>query len=293
MPDTSELVVEIFAIIGAPARMMGRLPLITRYVWNGFSSPWPKTPYAEARYGKGYKWRPWLLFDISDFEVVEALINTGSDEKILAFRRSQLSEFQMIALIGALVTQAAMTALQLPFIQQVHYSAHTLLSATVIISLLAVYFTCLQYRTYGFMESPSAIRLWLSNGICYTNSEKDRVIQSSMLSHQLLQVPFELLSIAITLFIVGFGVCLGSAMSENIDLASGPTRIGDLAVFITVMIATVFALTLFGQLLGGKDIEAGRCRKYGDVFPMRHDTRVQDEDKGTSGLPTSPGMFAP
>ncbi|KAF2499702.1 hypothetical protein BU16DRAFT_524157 [Lophium mytilinum] len=186
-----------------------------------------------------------------------------------------------------------MTALQLPFVQQVHYSAHALFSATVIISLLAVYFTCIQYRTYSFMDNPLAIRLWLSNGIYYTNAAQKRVIQSSMLSHQLLQVPFELLSIAITLFLVGFGVCLGSAMIQNVGQASGPIRIGNRAVFITVMIATGFALSLFGQLLGGKDIEAERCRKCGEDFLMQHNTSLPAKDKGTGGLSTSPGMLSP
>lgn len=84
--DQPDRIIEIFAIIGAPARVVGRLPLFSRQIWNGFSSPWPRTDYAETRYRKGYKWRPWLLFDVTELEIIEELINNGSDEKILAHR---------------------------------------------------------------------------------------------------------------------------------------------------------------------------------------------------------------
>jgi len=100
-PNTTstDTVLEIFSALGSPARFVGRLPLITRHIWNGFSSPWPKTPYAKTRFGERYKWRLWLLLDVAKLEVVEELLNSGSDEKVSAFRQSQLMAFQMVAII--------------------------------------------------------------------------------------------------------------------------------------------------------------------------------------------------
>lgn len=90
---------EIFALIGAPARIFGRLPLITRYLWNGFSLNWQNSEYARSRYGEYYRWRPWLLFDVEELRVAEELINNGTDDMVLSFRRSQLRMFQMVAII--------------------------------------------------------------------------------------------------------------------------------------------------------------------------------------------------
>jgi hypothetical protein len=102
LPEMGELpdrVIECFAAVGAPARMVARLPLFTRYLWNGFLSPWPSSDYPKVRYGKRYKWRLWLLFDIREVEMIETLINNGSNDSILAFHQSQLLAFQMVAII--------------------------------------------------------------------------------------------------------------------------------------------------------------------------------------------------
>lgn len=89
---------EIFAAIGAPARVVGRLPFATRGLWNGFSRTWQNDAYARARYGQQYRWRPWLLFDLEELEVVEDLINNGTD-KVVDFRKNQLNAFQMLAIV--------------------------------------------------------------------------------------------------------------------------------------------------------------------------------------------------
>jgi len=112
-PNTNDtdIVLETFSALGSPARFVGRLPLISRHIWNGFSSPWPKTRYAKTRFGVRYKWRPWLLLDVEKLELVEKLLNEGSDEKVSAFRQSQLMAFQMVAIIVRLPVRAVMFCL--------------------------------------------------------------------------------------------------------------------------------------------------------------------------------------
>ena len=90
---------EFFSAIGAPARIAGRAPLMARYISSGFPPLRGSSPYAAARFGKSYRWRPWLLLDIKDLETLEELINTGSDTQIAAFRTSQLSVCGMIAIV--------------------------------------------------------------------------------------------------------------------------------------------------------------------------------------------------
>jgi hypothetical protein len=90
---------ELFALLGAPARLVGRRPLMTRYLWNGFSNIWPNPEYALARYGKYYHWRPWLLFDVQELELVEDIVNRWNNERVIAFRQNQLYTSQLIAII--------------------------------------------------------------------------------------------------------------------------------------------------------------------------------------------------
>lgn len=99
----TDSIMEVFSLLGAPARLLGRLPLTTRYFYNGFRSSWPNPDYALSRYGKHYRWRPWLMFDVGALEVVEELINMGSDKEVRAFRQNQLDAFQMISVIVRLL----------------------------------------------------------------------------------------------------------------------------------------------------------------------------------------------
>ncbi|KAL9618177.1 MAG: hypothetical protein Q9160_007073 [Pyrenula sp. 1 TL-2023] len=151
---------------------------------------------------------------------------------------------------------------------------------------LAIFFTCLQQRTYGFAQSPSAIRAWLSNGVFYTNAEDRRVMQSSLVSYQLLQAPFELLCISITLFLGAIGVYLGSALNQNIPLSSPRIFEGNRGVLIAFVIGTFFALSLFGQLLGGRDVEQERWMRHMEASPSRTVPTTHRKDEEAGRTPT-------
>lgn len=96
---------EIFSSIGLPARVVGRVPLLGRYLWGGFSILRDRetTAYAEERFGPSYKWRIGLLIDIKELKVLEDLINHGDDRTIAAFRESQVSVSGMIAIVVCLL----------------------------------------------------------------------------------------------------------------------------------------------------------------------------------------------
>jgi hypothetical protein len=183
-----------------------------------------------------------------------------------------------------------------------------LFNLSLVTSLLAVFFTCLQQRSYGFLEGSTALRVWLSNGTQYTNAEGSPTFRSSIVSHQLLQAPFELLSISITLFLLGIGFYLVSAMTENLKLSSGSVYIGNRGVLIAFVIGTLFGLGLFGQLLGGKDIESEKCRQNAEMFlkqagsvdqenhfgwtpNQRREAEKASYSRTREGVRTSPGDF--
>lgn len=82
---------ELFSALGSPARVLGRIPLIFRYLANGVALVGGTgNEYAYSRYGPGYRLRPWLLFDTAELEVIERLINDGKDEDVTGYRTMQL-----------------------------------------------------------------------------------------------------------------------------------------------------------------------------------------------------------
>lgn len=186
---------------------------------------------------------------------------------------------------------AAITMMQLPGMEEVTYVARAFFIIALVMALLAAFFTCMQQRTYGFIEEPAAIRAWLTNGVLYVNSQGKEVYQSSMISHQLLQAPFELLCISFSTFISGIGIYLGSSLAQHLKLGSEDEKIGNRAVLIAFMITTAFALGLLGQLLGGMDLENKRCRTLTEDFKWRGNEMILDEvgrKSRESAAPKSP-----
>jgi hypothetical protein len=170
-------------------------------------------------------------------------------------------------------------ALQLPGMESVSYVARGCFVVAFITAFLATFFTALQLRTYGFLLEPTAIRLWLANGVRYTNAERRKVFQSSTVSYQLLQLPFELLCMSITVSIGGVGVYLGSAMTERVKLGSVENDdVGNRGILITFVICTTFALVILGQLLGLRDVEDERCRSLAAAFNGSGDGQFIDEE---------------
>lgn len=82
---------EVFAIIGFPARVAGRLPLLLRYIWGANANIFAPSGYAIERFGPSARFRPWLLLDAAELEPIERLINEGTDEEVLNFRNAQLA----------------------------------------------------------------------------------------------------------------------------------------------------------------------------------------------------------
>lgn len=92
---------EIWSALGLPARAAARLLLAPRYLINGFSRlrEWNDNAWARTRYGPSYRYRLWLLFDARDLEVLEHIINQGTDKEVLELREAKLEQFRLVALV--------------------------------------------------------------------------------------------------------------------------------------------------------------------------------------------------
>lgn len=140
-----------------------------------------------------------------------------------------------------------------------HYAARGLFILSLLLSLLSVYFTLLQQRELVTMDTKT-FRVWLWDGTTapFPGHDGRQLWRSSLSSNIMLQDPFELLAIAIALFLDAPGFYLGLAYASKVDLSKGwDSNLACLVAFVTT---AVFSLALFGQSLGQKDKELTRCK---------------------------------
>lgn len=260
-------------MLGFPARIAGRLPLFAQYIWGASTNVLAPSTYALQRFGPSYRFRPWVILDASQLEPIERLINGGTDEEILAFRTAQLTGGAGAAVVGSLLASACATVLTLPSLSEVHITVRATFTISLMLSLLAVYFTLVQQR--GLMAlSAHKLRLWLWNGRMRettmthgttseeipTQTRPSLVKESSVTSSVILEAPLELLSIAITAFMAGLIAYLGLVTAANVQLGTGHSW-GNTGVLVVFVVCTAFPLIMFGQALGQKDTEMARCSR--------------------------------
>lgn len=95
-----------------------------------------------------------------------------------------------------------------------------------------------------------------------------------MVAHQMLQVPYEIMSISITLFVGGLGVYLGSAWARGVDLGAVPTvRWENVAILAAFIASTGFACAVFGFFVGQKALESQRCSDILEMFIGKEESR--------------------
>jgi hypothetical protein len=97
--------------------------------------------------------------------------------------------------------------------------------------------------------------------------------QSSMVAHMILQAPFEIVVMSITLFVVGLGTYLGSCWKVNLELSTGGE--GNRAVLIAFIVPTVFVLLMYGHMMGIKDRELAKTGSSDSTHTMDEHPKLQ------------------
>lgn len=157
--------------------------------------------------------------------------------------------------------------LSLDSLSEVNLTVRGLFTVSLMLSLMAVYFALIQQRALALPTDAESLRLWLWNGQRRTvenGGHGGEVIirESSLSANMVLQAPFELLSISITLFLGALAAYLGFAMVQEVQFGTGPWP-GNTALFIFFLVCTTFTLAMFGQSLGEKEREMRTCRNGG------------------------------
>jgi hypothetical protein len=136
--------------------------------------------------------------------------------------------------------------------------------------MLTVFFTLVQQREISTPTSAALLRIWLWNGNMRTPpshhvsgtpvARPEKLIrESSMTAHYVITAPFELLRIAISVFLAAVIAYLVLVWHENINMGTGP-QWGNRGLLIAFIVCTVFPLLMFGQALGQKDKEMAISR---------------------------------
>lgn len=176
--------------------------------------------------------------------------------------------------------------LSLDSLSQVNLTVRGLITISLMLSLIAVYFALVQQRELLLGSNADGLRKWLWSGRTRALPPSTRsrshlpspshpkgsdprtlgdrkVRESSLAANIVLQAPYELLGIAISVFLGALTAYLGLAMAQNVELGTG-TLPGNTGVFVAFVICTVFTLCVFGQSLGQKDREMARCAGDGE-----------------------------
>ena len=146
-----------------------------------------------------------------------------------------------------------MTALQLPGLENTHYLARGCFVMCLILSFMSVFFSGLQQASFGQQMETNDLRLWLASGWYMNEKSQAMELRSSSVAHMILEAPFEVVIMSITLFTVGMGTYLGSSWERDLPLSTGSQ--GNRAVLIAFLISTIFVLVMYGHMLGYKDLE--------------------------------------
>ncbi|KAK3715961.1 hypothetical protein LTR37_006691 [Vermiconidia calcicola] len=256
---------ELFALLGFPARLLGRLSLLLRYIWSSHFST--TRQYAFQRFGSSYRFRPWLLLDMEGLESMEQMIDHGSDEELLSFRAAHVTTGSSTAVVGSLLASAGATMLTLDSLSNVHLVVTAMFMISLMLSMLSVFFTLIQQRELSIATSSDLLRIWCWNGKLRPATIRQHrpgntimIRESSLTSLYILTAPFELLIIAVCVFLGAVTAYLALATHTGLKLGTGPSW-ANFGMLVAFVLCTTFPLMMFGQSLGQKDKEIAKCKK--------------------------------
>lgn len=185
--------------------------------------------------------------------------------------------------------------LTLNSLSDVNLTVRAMFTISLMLSMLTVFFTLIQQRELSNPTSAALLRTWLWNGkmrmppschISGTPIERrgNPIRESSMTAHYIITAPFEILRIAIAVFLAALVAYLVLVWRSNLNLGTGP-QWGNRGLLIAFLVCTIFPFLMFGQALGQKDKEMAKSRAaersgsllmaVQEVHHMRH-TKAHD-----------------
>ncbi|KEF51910.1 uncharacterized protein A1O9_11899 [Exophiala aquamarina CBS 119918] len=212
----------------------------------------------------------------------------------VAFRNAFISDFNSLAVTGAIVSQVAITAVTLPYIKEVHWTAQGAFITSLVLGCLSVFFSTRIQRSLTALATADDVKDWLCKPISsmeYTAFEKrlrprirhaqitsageerelvrkdivrflegHRWKRASFYSCAILSIPPELLNASMGAFLVGLGIYLGCLWAQDLDPISGKTA--PRALLICYLLVAALGLGRFYWADHGKEKELSPIREW-------------------------------
>jgi hypothetical protein len=104
------------------------------------------------------------LVDTERLQEMHWNINHWTNAEVLAWRDSYVATCNAVAVAAAIFASIGLTALSLPDMYTVHWSARALCVASMVLGVLSVTTATSQQQRFAMLNDPTSIRLWLSLG---------------------------------------------------------------------------------------------------------------------------------
>jgi hypothetical protein len=147
---------------------------------------------------------------------------------------------------GAIFASIGLSALQLPNMDDIHWTVRALCASSMVFGILSVTSATSLNRQVGRLNSALEVRLWLSRG-------KPRVkncepyslmpLESSISALKISEIPNLLLDLAVVLFLVGFGLYLLFSWLNHVEQSGLAYRNVFIVFVITVGVSCVYYFT--------------------------------------------------
>ncbi|KAL4919267.1 hypothetical protein BDW62DRAFT_200146 [Aspergillus aurantiobrunneus] len=165
---------------------------------------------------------------------------TSEDPEIARhFRKANQQESNMMAIAGTILAQIAITAFTLTDIDRAHWTARGCFAASLVSSIISVYYASKQHTILGRCLNASDIKKWIRGNQRVTptkNAEApwNETQVPSVATVLTISAPVALLSVAVYSFLAGLGLYLGFVWKNG--LGDSPAS-DNLAIFITFIVS--------------------------------------------------------
>lgn len=257
--------------------------------------------------------------------VEKSVLTTVSDP--VAFRNAFISDFNSLAVTGAIITQVAITAIALPYVREVHWTAQGAFITSLVLGCLSVFFSTRIQRSLTALASADDVKDWLCKPVSsqeYITFEKtlrsrithaqatsaigerelvrkdivhfleqNRWKYASFYSCAILSTPPELLNASMGAFLVGLGIYLGCVWAQDLDPVSGKTA--SRALLICYVIVAALGIGRFYWADHGKEKELAPIREW--LRDLKVDSTLAatggDLETGADSGPAAPANCPP
>lgn len=213
----------------------------------------------------------------------------------MAFKASFGSDFTMLSVTAAIIAQVTITALALPNLNQVHWTATAGFVTSLVTGCMSVWVSTTTSRCLNSLDSPSAIRDWLSKPAStdsrlefekelkrcfdasdsFSTEEAESIRRSfaqflddnkwkspSFYACTMLTAPSLLLNVSLPAFLLALGIYLGSVWKQDLDPVAG--SVASRAVMICYIVCLVLACGLFFGASNQKEADRDFTRRWMD-----------------------------